>query len=163
MPLSQREGFHVSLAGVHGASWPSASTRSPAAPWDPPPAHPRLPPPDQRQGQALHPHDALSSGWPMVRSTATATSAPPPLTAGSGTTTVSEDTQPSATSPRSLVLTREEPTFSGLTPRSHGCAFEAARFAERATREDNRRSNGRRATPRPRPTRLAALAARRPA
>ena len=74
-------------------------------------------PSDQRQGQALHPHDALRMG-PCVRSTATATSAPPPLTAGSGTTTVSEDTQPSATSPRSLVLTREAPTFSGLTPRS---------------------------------------------
>jgi len=41
-------------------------------------------------------------------------------------------------------LTREEPTFSGLTPRSHGCAFEAARFADWATREDNKRSNGRR-------------------
>jgi len=41
----------------------------------------------------------------------------------------------SATSPRSLVLTREEPTFSGLTPRSHGRAFEAARFADRARRE----------------------------
>src|SRR5947208_16000913 len=54
-----------------------------------------------------------SQDGPMVRSTATATSAPPPLTAGSGTTTVSSDTQPSATSPRSLVLTREEPTFSG--------------------------------------------------
>src|SRR5205807_5535780 len=60
----------------------------------------------------------------------------------------------SATSPRSLVLTREEPAFSGLTPRSHGCAYEPARFADRATREDNKRSNGRRATPRPRPTRL---------
>src|SRR5437899_10867256 len=90
----------------------------------------------------------------MVRSTATATSAPPPLTAGSGTTTVSADTQPSATSPRSLVLTRGAPIFSGLTPSSHGCAYEPARFADRATREDNKRSNGRRATPRPRPTRL---------
>src|SRR5439155_8210303 len=95
-----------------------------------------------------------SQDGPMVRFTATATSAPPPSTAGAGTTTVSEDTQPSATSPRSLVLTREEPTFSGLTPRSHGCAFEAARFADWATTEDNKRSNGRRGTPRPRPTRL---------
>ena len=34
MPLSQREGFDTSLARVPGASWPSASTRSPAAAWD---------------------------------------------------------------------------------------------------------------------------------
>src|SRR5437899_4805411 len=34
--------------------------------------------------------------------------------------------------------------------KSHGCAFEAARFADRATRED-KGSNRRRATPRPRP------------
>src|SRR5438132_13360770 len=115
MPVSQREGFHVSLACVHG-------DRGRAPPRDrlsrlgiPHLRAPRLPPSDQRQGRALHPHDALRMG-PCVRSTATATSAPPPLTAGSGTTTVSEDTQPSATSPRSLVLTREEPTFSGLTP-----------------------------------------------
>src|SRR5438067_8159583 len=41
MPVSYQEGFHVSLAGVHGASWPSASTRSPAAPWV---GHPRTAP-----------------------------------------------------------------------------------------------------------------------
>src|SRR5438477_12269195 len=107
MPASQREGFHVSfasIAGVHGPSWPSASTRSPAAPWDP-----RLPPlrPTARLSASS---ERCSQDGPMVRSTATATSAPPPLTAGSGTTTVSADTQPSATSPRSLALTREEPT-----------------------------------------------------
>src|SRR5438128_10747968 len=111
MPLSQREGFHVSLAGVHGASWPSASTRSPAAPWDLPPAHPRYRPQPTARPSASSAR--CSQDGPMVRSTATAPSAPPPLTAGSGTTTVSADTQPSATSPRSLVLTREEPTFSG--------------------------------------------------
>src|SRR5437588_2690217 len=64
MPVSQREGFHVSfapLAGVHGGSWPSASTRSPAAPWDPPPSHPRLTPSDQRQGLCLR--FGLPSAW----------------------------------------------------------------------------------------------------
>ena len=44
------------LAGVHGASCPSASTRSPAAPWDP-----RLPPSDQRQGLCFI--RTMLSGW----------------------------------------------------------------------------------------------------
>ena len=39
-------------------------------------------------------------------------------------------------------------TNSRLTPRSHGCAYEPAMFADRATREDDKRSNVRRATPR---------------
>src|SRR5438067_13828251 len=109
MPVSQREGFHVSLASLavrHGASWLSASTRSPGSALGSATRAPRPPPSDQRQARALHPHTTLS-GWAVVRSTATATSTPPPLTAGSGATTVSADTQPSATSPRSLVLTRE--------------------------------------------------------
>src|SRR5207245_9155996 len=78
----------------------------------------------------------------------------PPLTAEAGTTSSRPDTHASAPSPRSLASTREAPTGSGLTPRSDGCAFEPARLADRATRENNKRRNGRRATPRPRPTRL---------
>ena len=46
----------ASIAGVHGASWPSASTRSPAAPWDP-----RLPSSDQRQGLCFI--RTMLSGW----------------------------------------------------------------------------------------------------
>src|SRR6266566_4157930 len=61
MPVSQREGFHVSLAGVHGASWPSASTRSPAAPWDRPPAHRAHRP--QTNGKAERFIRTMLSGW----------------------------------------------------------------------------------------------------
>ena len=49
-----------------------------------------------------------STAGPTAPSTAQATNAPPPLTAGSGTTTIDDDTQPSATNPRSA-----EPTCSG--------------------------------------------------
>src|SRR5262245_30442707 len=52
-----------------------------------------------------------SPAGPMAPSTAQATNAPPPLTAGSGTTTIADDTQLSATKPRSA-----EPTCSGPTP-----------------------------------------------
>ena len=51
-----------------------------------------------------------STAGPTARSTAQATNAPAPLTAGSGTTTINDDTQPSATNPRSA-----EPTCLGLT------------------------------------------------
>ena len=61
MPVSYREGFHVSLAGVHGASWPSASTRSPAAPWDRPLAHRAHRP--QTNGKACVFIRTMLSGW----------------------------------------------------------------------------------------------------
>jgi transposase len=53
-----------------------------------------------------------STAGPTAPSTAQATNAPKPLTAGSGTTTINADTQPSATNPRSA-----EPTCLGPTPR----------------------------------------------
>ena len=53
-----------------------------------------------------------STAGPTAPSTAQATNAPTPLTAGSGTTTIDDDTQPSATNPRSA-----EPTCLGPTPR----------------------------------------------
>ena len=49
---------------------------------------------------------------PTARSTAQATNAPPPLTAGSGTTTIADDTQHSATNPRSPEPTSLGPTTS---------------------------------------------------
>src|SRR5579884_3915240 len=55
-----------------------------------------------------------SPAGPTPRSTKTAPTEPPASMAGSGTTTTNEDTQPSATSPRSPAST-SEPTFSGLT------------------------------------------------
>jgi len=58
---------------------------------------------------------------PTARSTATAPSAPPLSMAGSGTTTISENTQRSVTSPRSPAST-SEPTFSVPTTRGHASA-----------------------------------------
>ena len=78
----------------------------------PPPAHPPLPPPDQRQGGALHPH--VLGGWAYGAIYRRAQSAPRPLTAGYGATTITEDIRLSATSPRSLG-SPSEPTCSGLT------------------------------------------------
>ena len=54
-----------------------------------------------------------STAGPTAPSTAQATNAPTPLTAGSGTTTIDDDTQPSATNPRSA-----EPTCLGPVPTS---------------------------------------------
>ena len=53
-----------------------------------------------------------STAGPTAPSTAQATNAPEHLTAGSATTTINDDTQPSATNPRS-----PEPTCSGPTSR----------------------------------------------
>src|SRR6266542_2189565 len=58
-------------------------------------------------------HSSLAG--PTARSTDQAANAPEPLTAGSGTTTIDADTQPSATNPRST-----EPTCSGPTSSSNG-------------------------------------------
>jgi transposase InsO family protein len=54
----------------------------------------------QTNGKAERFIRTLIAGWAHAPSTAQATNAPPPLTAGSGTTTIDADTQPSATNPR---------------------------------------------------------------
>ena len=71
------------------------STRSPAAPsasgtCAPAPTAPR---PTAKQNASSAP---CSAAGPTARSTAQAANAPQPLTAGSGTTTITDDTQPSA-------------------------------------------------------------------
>ena len=76
------------------------------------PAHAALPAADERQGRALHPHPPRRLGVRRDLPLKPA-NAPPPLTAGSGTTTIADDTQPSATNPRSA-----EPTCSGPTSRA---------------------------------------------
>ena len=58
-----------------------------------------------------------SVAGPTARSTATPRSGPQRLTDGSGTTTIEDDTQPSATNRPSLASPSEEPTCSVLTPR----------------------------------------------
>ena len=99
----------------------------------PPPPHPALPATDKRQSRTLHPHHAQRLGL-RRRSTAQAKNAPPPLTAGSGTTTIDADTQPSATNPRS-----PEPTCSGPTssPASRG-QLARARLTDRTPYECSR-------------------------
>ena len=88
------------------------STQSPAAHCASATYDTRLPPkPTAKPNASSAPS---SADGPTALSTAP--SAPLPLTAGSGTTTTSEDTQPSATSPRSSAST-SEPTFPGLTTR----------------------------------------------
>ena len=67
----------------------------------------------QTNGKAERFIRILLAGWASARSTAQESSAPRPLTDGSGTTTIAGDTQPSAANPRSA-----EPSCSGLTPRS---------------------------------------------
>ena len=60
----------------------------------PPPPHPAPPPADQRQGRALHPHHARRLGLRRdLRHQPQ--NAPQPLTAGSGATTITDDTKPS--------------------------------------------------------------------
>ena len=67
----------------------------------PPHPHPALPAPDQRQGGALHPHDAAASG-PTRPSTAAHRRGPRPSPVGSSATTTADDMAPSATGRRSL-------------------------------------------------------------
>ena len=96
----------ASIAGVHGASWPSASTRSPAAPWDP-----RLPSSDQRQGLCFI--RTMLSGWAygaIYRNGDERTAA---LDGWLWHYNCQRRRSSSATSPRSLVLTREETNFLG--------------------------------------------------
>ena len=50
----------------------------------------------QTNGKAERFIRTLLNGWPTARSTPQAQNAPPPLTAGSGATTITDDTQPSA-------------------------------------------------------------------
>src|SRR6266487_4687373 len=88
------------------------STRSPAAGWGSATAA-RAPTgrrPTARQSASFAP---CSLAGPTVRSTAQAKNGQRRLTAGSGTTTIDGDTQPSVTNPRSA-----GPTCSGLTPRT---------------------------------------------
>src|SRR5262249_46784982 len=57
-----------------------------------------------------------SPAGPTARSTTQATNAQPPLTAGSGTTTIDDNTQPSAANPRSAEPTCLGPTSSRRPP-----------------------------------------------
>src|SRR5919197_1187861 len=66
----------------------------------------------RRTGRPSASFAPCSTAGPTARSTAQAANAHAHLTAGSGTTTIDADTQPSATNPRSA-----EPTCSGPTPR----------------------------------------------
>ena len=66
----------------------------------------------QTNGKAERFIRTLLAGWAYGAIYRSSPNAPPPLTAGSGTTTIDADTQPSATNPRSA-----EPTCSGPTPR----------------------------------------------
>ena len=61
-----------------------------------------------------------SPAGPTERSTATAPNVPQPVTAGSATTTITDDTQPSATNRPSLAST-SGPTFLGPTSRDNRC------------------------------------------
>ena len=63
------------------------------------------PTPDQRQSRTLHPHPPLRLGHGAIYRCAPR--APPHLTAGSITTTVTANTQPSATNRPSLASTSE--------------------------------------------------------
>ncbi len=81
---------------------------------------PRARPRKQRLAGARRPshpsaRSRLDPVGPTARSTATAPNAPKPLTDGSGATTLSDDTQPSATRPRSPA-SANEPTFSVPAP-----------------------------------------------
>ena len=76
-----------------------ARDRLPRA-WHPPPAHPPLPAPDQRQGRALHPH--VLGGWAYGAIYRTSSERTAALDGWLCTTTITADTPPSATSPRSL-------------------------------------------------------------
>ena len=80
-------------------------------PRHPPQPHPSLPTTNKRQSRTLHPHPARRLGLRRHLPLKPA-NAPTPLTAGSGTTTIDADTQPSATNPRPA-----EPTCLGPTPR----------------------------------------------
>jgi hypothetical protein len=89
--------------------WPAARSAS-ATDAHAPTAHRRME--RQRDSSA-----GCSAAGPTARSIAIATSTPQPLTDGSGTTTIIENTRPSATSPRSLA-SASEPTFSVLISRA---------------------------------------------
>src|SRR5205807_8317052 len=67
-----------------------------------------------------------SPAGPTERSTPQAENEPLPLTAGSGTTTINDDTQPSATNPRPA-----EPTCLGPTSRRASRAGRARRLHKR--------------------------------
>ena len=76
----------------------------------------------QTNGKAERFIRTLLNGWAYGAIYGSSHERTPPLTAGSGTTTIDDDTQPSATNPRSA-----EPTCSGPTSRS------SARYAPLAS------------------------------
>ena len=88
----------------------------------------------QTNGKAERFIRTLLNGWAYGAIYRSSPNAPPPLTAGSGTTTINADTQPSATNPRS-----PEPTCSGPTPRGPG-STAARRAAARARGADSEAS-----------------------
>ena len=106
-----RHGITVEqLLTDNGSGLPLDDPRaSPAARWAsatyaPAPTDPR---PTARPSASSAP---CSAAGPTARSTATAPNAPQPLTAGSGTTTITANTQPSATSRPSLASTSDQPS-----------------------------------------------------
>ena len=99
----------------------------------PPPPHPPLPAADQRQSRALHPHPARRLGLRRHLPLKPA-NAPQPLTAGSGTTTIEDDTQPSATNPRSAEPTCSGPTFRDVPRRKAGLPAAGIHFADSRSR-----------------------------
>ena len=72
----------------------------------------------QTNGKAERFIRTLLAGWAYGAIYRQATNAPKPLTAGSGTTTIADDTQPSATKPQSAEPTCSGPTSSGSS-RAH--------------------------------------------
>src|SRR5205823_447014 len=100
-------------------------------------------PPSLRLGEYRSQHESLdigesrdsvvrcSAAGPTARSTARAGSAPRPLTDGYGTTTITENTQPSATSPdRSPQRTTNQPSRYlqlAVEELCAGAAFDHAR------------------------------------
>ncbi len=101
---SQTTAADIARSFTQSPAAPSRSATSARAP--------TAPRPTARQSGSSAP---CSAAGPTVPSTAIAANATPPLTAGSGTTTINENTQRSATNPRSPA-SASEPTYSGLTP-----------------------------------------------
>jgi transposase len=92
------------------------STRSPAAPSASATAAP-APTGHKPTAKPKASSAPCSQAGPTAPSTAQAKNAPTPLTAGSGTTTIVDDTQPSATNPRPAEPTCLGPTASRATTR----------------------------------------------
>lgn len=110
----RQHGIRVErLITDNGTRTDQPPTRSPAARWESGTCEPVLTgrKPTARPSGSSAP---CSAAGLTARSTATAANAPPPLTAGSPTTTIAANTQPSATSPRAPAYASGT-TRSGLT------------------------------------------------